>query len=120
MKKLNAKKITFFDGDQESLFKKDYSIKCPSCNKHIDLKPSDGQPLSDLFIDQFSEILPKLKGLKIIEMGDSKFYKVDDLPLRHIYINCEYCNEKYLGLFGIGEYQPARFIFKLVSLISIK
>ena len=118
MKILSAKKITLFDGDQEELFQSDHSIKCPLCHEDINFKPSACQPLSDLHINSLSEILTKLKGLKTIDMGDSKFYKVDNLPLRHIYIDCAQCNEKYLGLFGIGEYQPARFIFKLVSLIS--
>ncbi len=65
-----------------------------------------------------SELLPKLKGIKIRKMGESIFYKVDDLPLRYSYVDCKYCDTKYIGIFGLGEYQPARFILKMVSLFS--
>ena len=112
------KKITLFDGDQEELFAHDYLIKCPNCHENIQLKPSSCVTVSRLTDDTLIEFLPKLKGLKTIEMGDSKFYKVDDLPLRYSHINCQYCDAKYIGIFGLGEYQPSRFIFKMISLFS--
>jgi DNA-directed RNA polymerase subunit RPC12/RpoP len=120
MKIFNLKKTTLFDGDQEELFTRDYLIKCPRCSGNIPFKPSSCLTVSGLPEERLSEFLPKLRGIKIIVMGDSKFYKIDDLPLRYSNINCQYCDAKYIGIFGLGEYQPARFILKIVSLVSTK
>ena len=120
MKIFNLKKITLFDGDQEELFTRDYLIKCPNCNENIQFTLSSCLTVSGLSEEILADFLPKLRGLKIIVVGDSKFYKIDDLPLRYSKINCQHCHAKYIGMFGLGEYQPARFILKMVSLFSTK
>ena len=114
----NLKKITLFDGDQEELFSREYLIKCPNCHQNIQFKPSTFLTASGLSNEILAELLSKLKGLKVLEMGDSKFYKIDDLPLRYSHIICSSCDSKYIGIVGLGEYQPARFVLKIVSLIS--
>jgi len=117
---MHRNKKILFDGDQAELFSKNYSIKCSCCDQCSYISPLECNAASNLPSEVLTNVLSSIKGLKTVDLEGSKFYKVDNLPLKYIYFECKKCHSKYLSFFGLGEYQPARFIFKLLLIISIE
>lgn len=119
MKILNARKKTLFDGDQEELFSKEFSLKCPSCQVTLKFRPANCKSSNDLPSSLLAEVMPNLKSIKTVNLGDTVLYKIDDLALKYIDFNCTDCATKFIGFFGLGEYQPARFMFVQAALVTV-
>lgn len=119
MKLLNARKKTLFDGDQEELFSKEFSLKCPSCQNSLKFQPMDCKPSNNLSGPLLDKVMPSLKSVKTVNLGDTVLYKVDELALKYVDFDCTNCATKFIGLFGLGEYQPARFMFVQAALVAV-
>jgi len=117
MKLISNKKKTLFDGDQEELFSAGFKMPCLNCSGVLTFKPGDFKSCSTLDNTVSDFVIPKIKRVKSINLGDDVFYKVDGLPLKYDLLTCESCKAKYFGFFGVGEYQPTRFMLILVALI---
>lgn len=120
MKLISTKKKIIFDGDQEELFTHSFNIECPSCTNLFSASPAGLRRISILPNEILNYITPKIKGLKKIALGDDAFYKIDGLSLKYLELACPNCDGKYIGFFGVGEYQPARFMLILTALISLQ
>lgn len=113
MKYFQTKNRRIFDGDQERLMHFSWAIKCPTCNNNIPMETSDCQPFHELDHGTKETTLLALKKIKVIPAGDVTFYKIDDLPLYFFKILCTNCQSKIVGILGLGEYQPCRFMLIL-------
>ena len=52
----------------------------------------------------------------MVRLGTDIFIKVNEVPLKYTSLDCPSCGKKHLGLFGVGEYQPTRFMLIQVAI----
>ena len=119
MKLLRPKKKNLFDGDQENLFASIFKIGCKKCSNEIELNPLDLKQTTSLSNEILELSLKKISRLTKIDLGDIAFYKVNGLPLKWGELRCSECNTRYIGFFGVGEYQPTRFMLTNVLLVEL-
>lgn len=118
MKILVNRKKSLFDGDQEKLFSSEFHLKCSNCSGLIPFYPAKLVNCSQLSSSDIDEIIANIKGVKVVRLGTDVFIKVNDVPLKYASLNCPSCGKKYLGLFGVGEYQPTRFMLFQVAIAT--
>lgn len=110
MKILDNKKKTLFDGEQENLYTKKFQYSCSACECVVSIDPSSLKNCGDLSMEWVDFVSKSIKGVKVINLGEDVFLKVDGLPLKFNKYFCESCKEEVYTFFGVGEYQPSRFM----------
>lgn len=114
-------KKTLFDGDQEHLYRTSFTSKCSVCGSCVSFSPADLQRLSELPRQYLELVKSGIKGFKVIELGSDVFVKYDNLPVKYLSYKCSSCGSNHFGIFGVGEYQPCRFmLIQLAILRNIK
>lgn len=109
MKNHDLKK-KLFDGDQEDLIRFCWSTLCPNCKAKISFKTSDAFSLSQARRDTLEIIIEKIPKLKIISLGDVRFFTFESLPVYYFNHECSNCFQIIIMVAGMGEYQPARYL----------
>lgn len=110
MKFVTTKKKTLFDGDQEELFTNAQKLQCTCCTETILFNPRELNSCSELSKDKINLISDNIKDLKIVNFGEDIFIKFNYLPLKYGEFTCAQCGNEHIAFFGIGEFQPGRFM----------
>lgn len=106
-----------FDGDQDQFKQEAWKANCCSCGNMIHFGVSDCRSLLKLDSGLRGNVLAKVKGIGSKALGDTTFYKSDGLPINYFQKNCLGCGAANLGILGLGEYQPARYIVVMLGLM---
>lgn len=71
----------------------------------------------NLDADLKKTVLSEIKNIESKILGDTTFYKVEGLPISFFQKVCSGCGTTNLGILGLGEYQPARYMVVVVGLM---
>jgi hypothetical protein len=118
MKIVEQPKKILFDGEQEDFFKGESTLHCCKCGSKITIDHSRMQLIAGDNVELI-EVLQTLKGLTEIKIGTNRLFKIDNLPLKFVETRCDSCDSGYLLVFGVGEYQPMRFMVVHSATLSI-
>lgn len=117
MKNYLKKKKKLFDGDQDQFVAGIWKTECCNCGQKIQFGVSDCQSFMKLDARLKEDVLPEIKNVESKILGDTVFHKVEGLPISFFQKVCPGCGTANLGILGLGEYQPARYMVVMVGLM---
>lgn len=115
LKKRSGEKRKLFDGDQDQFIQATWKAECCNCGQIIHFGVSDCQSFLKLDPGLRGNVLAEAKGIESRALGDTTFYKSDELPISYFQKSCPGCGTANLGILGLGEYQPARYMVVMLA-----
>ncbi|WP_299011520.1 hypothetical protein [uncultured Shewanella sp.] len=109
--------LNLYDGDENGFITAKGSVSCPTCAKTNEFVISDGISASKVDISYRNKALANISHIEEIRVGDSCFYKVNELPVQFHRMACVECGELFTAVVGAGEYQPCRYMVVLVNVV---
>lgn len=119
MKNYLIRKKRLFDGDQDQFVVNSWKINCCICNGKIEFGVADCKSILHLDRENLEKVLSEVKNIESKSLGDTTFYKIEGLPVNFFKLKCPSCGATNLGIVGLGEYQPARYMTVIVGLVGL-
>lgn len=119
MRSVLKKNKKLCDGDHNLLVKEVWQIDYCVCGRQINFGLADSKSIVHLDPEVRERVLTDIKTIESKSLCDTIFYKVEGLPRHFCKLVCSSCGVTNLGILGLGECQPARFMVQIAGLTAL-